>query len=108
MMHTPEPKRVVAAELSPPKGDQLEGMGAMQVKGPAEATSEKRIVLEGEALKNAVRELVQRSGEGKEEGVSIIEVIDAFSAVPTAKFRATTARSTTPQTTTTSKCCSAV
>jgi len=98
MMHTPEPKRVVAgglpssaAQWSPPKVDQLTGMGAMQVERRAAEASEKPGILEGEALKSAVMRLVQRSGEGKEEGVSIDEIIAVFSPVPTEKVRAATA-----------------
>jgi len=95
MMHTPEPKRVVAGELSggaaqwsPPKAEQLTGTGAMHVERPAQVASEHPTILEGGALKNAVRELVRRSGEGKEEGVSIAEIFDAFSAIPSVKVRA--------------------
>jgi len=91
IMHTPEPKGVVAGGLSPPKVDGLTEKGVMQVERLAEATSEKRSILDGEALKTAVRELVGRSGEGREEGVSIVEIINAFSAVPTEKVRAATA-----------------
>jgi len=87
MMQTPEPKRVVTGELSPPKVDQLTGMGTMQVEQPAETSSDKPIILDGEALKSAVRELVRRSGEGKEEGVSIIEIFGVFPAVPTERVR---------------------
>jgi hypothetical protein len=87
MMQTPEPKRVVTGELSPPKVDQLTGMGTMQVERPAETSSDKPIILDGEALKSAVRELVRRSGEGKEEGVSIIEIFGVFPAVPTERVR---------------------
>merc|ERR1719213_82792 len=76
MMQTPEPKRVVTGELSPPKVEQL-----------AETSSDKPIILDGEALKSAVRELVRRSGEGKEEGVSIIEIFGVFPAVPTERVR---------------------
>jgi len=95
MMQTPEPKRVIAggpasgaAQWTPPKVDELAGVGAMQVERPADVPSAKPGAFEGEALKSAVRELVRGSGEGRDQGVSIAEIVEAFPAVLPEKVRA--------------------
>jgi len=96
MMHTPEPKRVEVGgvssvpQLSPPKVELFAGTGAMQVERPGMSAPTETRVLEGEALKSAILELVRKSGEGKEEGASIAEILAAFSAVPSGKVRAAT------------------